>query len=98
MRVTLTVFFAAISLYASSQSCSCLDDYHFIKDHIEKNHAGFNKKIVSPEEPAAAVEAFLKTPAYLNTDAIVIDEKALIQELKDKPGIEGIYYTPDSTY
>ncbi len=38
--------------------CSCLEDYQFIKLHIEKNHGGFNKKIKSPEEPA--YKAFTK--------------------------------------
>lgn len=52
MKLLLAGFFSFLCLIASSQDCNCLDDYHFIKSHIEKNHGGFNKKIKSPDEPA----------------------------------------------
>lgn len=52
MKLLLTSFLLILFITASSQKCSCLDDYYFIKTHIEKNHGGFNKKIKSPDEPA----------------------------------------------
>lgn len=52
MRKWLTTFCLLLSTFLFSQDCSCLDDYHFIKTHIEKNHGGFNKKIKSPDDPA----------------------------------------------
>lgn len=52
MKLLLTVFFLSFSLLSRSQGCNCLDDFYFIKAHIEKNHGGFNKKIKSPDEPA----------------------------------------------
>ncbi len=39
-------------MIAGAQTCNCLAEFNFIKEHIEKNHGGFNKKIGSPEEPA----------------------------------------------
>ena len=150
MKISLVLVFAFSSSYAFSQSCSCLDDYHFVKDHIEKNHAAFNKRIKSPDEPAyktftanleneiqkdktgkfciaylkkyilymqdhhsnitgsgtqvkedsaAAVEAFFKSPAYLNTETLTIDENEILQQLKNTDQhIEGIYRTADSVY
>lgn len=52
MKLLLTGCLLFLFITASSQNCNCLDDYHFIKAHIEKNHGGFNKKIKSPDEPA----------------------------------------------
>lgn len=52
MKLLLTGFLLFLSCNLFAQPCSCLDDYYFIKDHIEKNHGGFNKKIQSPDEPA----------------------------------------------
>jgi len=150
MKISLVLFFVFLSGYIFSQSCSCLDDFHFVRDHIEKNHAAFNKRIKSPddiaykvfttnleteiqkdktgkyciahlkkyilymqdhhsnitgsgapvkEDSAAAVEAFFKSPAYLNTETLAIDENDIFQRLKnsDQP-IEGIYRTADSAY
>jgi len=51
MKILFTGFFLSVCTAVWAQNCNCLDDYYFIKDHIEKNHGGFNKKIVSPEEP-----------------------------------------------
>lgn len=149
-------FYSALLLFlyhrSYPQACSCLDDYYFIKTHIEKNHGGFNKKIKSPEEPAykaftakleeeikkdkdgaycivslkkyilylqdhhtnitagggivinendsAAVNAFYKSPAYLNTEIIPLGSNGLPEKWGSEKinGPEGIYYTPDSTY
>lgn len=52
MKLLLTGSFVFLSCTLFAQPCSCLDDYYFVKDHIEKNHGGFNKKIKSPDEPA----------------------------------------------
>jgi hypothetical protein len=52
MKYCFTGVLLAITLTASTQPCNCLDDFYFIKNHIEKNHGGFNKKIKSPGEPA----------------------------------------------
>lgn len=152
MKFFFSFFIVISSLASFSQNCSCQDEFLFIKDHIEKNHGGFNKKIKSATEPAYktftdqlmatikkdktgkyciaylkkyilylqdhhsnitggngsvvkedsadAIEAFLKSPAYLNTEKIIIENKTAIEQWKAKEpnGVEGIYYTPDSTY
>jgi hypothetical protein len=152
MKFAITILLIVLSKFSTAQSCSCSDDYYFIKSHIEKNHGGFNKKIKSPEEPAykkftqaleqeikkdqsgkycisylkkyilylqdhhsnitagggtavnetitADVEAFQKSSAYLNTELLKADSNKLISKwAMGNPGnIEGIYYTPDSTY
>jgi len=150
MKTSTIIVFVLLSNYLFSQSCSCIDEFHFVKDHIEKNHAGFNKRIKSPDEPAykafttnleqeiqkdltgkycivylkkyilylqdhhsnifgsgttiredsaAALEAFFKSPIYLNTETVSIDNDEIYQRLKNGDrGIEGIYYTADSVY
>jgi len=150
MKISTVLFFTLLCNYAFSQSCSCIDDFHFIKDHIEKNHAAFNKRIKSPDEPgyiafttnleqqiqkdktgkyciaylkkyilymqdhhsnitgliipvkedsAAALEAFFKSAAYLNTETLAIDENEILEQLKNSDqNIEGIYRTADSVY
>lgn len=52
MRCLLTILCLFLLSRVFCQPCSCIQDYHFIKKHIETNHGGFNKKIKSPEEPA----------------------------------------------
>ena len=52
MKIRFTLLLTLLYSSILSQTCSCLDDYYFIKNHIEKNHGGFNKKIKSPDEPA----------------------------------------------
>jgi hypothetical protein len=52
MKPWLILFLLGAALTAKSQPCSCGDEFIFIKQHIEKNHGGFNKKIKSPEAPA----------------------------------------------
>lgn len=52
MKVLLASFLVLWSVASTAQPCTCLDDYYFIKNHIEKNHGGFNKKIKSVDEPA----------------------------------------------
>lgn len=150
MRSGLLLILLLTAKQTLAQSCSCLDDFHFIKAHIEKNHGGFNKKIKSPEEQsykaftdkleneirtdnegkyciaylkkyilflqdhhsnitgpsaaikedsAAALEAFFKSPIYSNTETISIRDEEILKKLEpDAQGVEGIYYTVDSTY
>jgi Peptidase family S41 len=52
MKFSLLFILFVQSFISYSQNCSCLDEFNFIKNHIEKNNGGFNKKIKSPEEPA----------------------------------------------
>lgn len=152
MKTCLLMLLLVLCCNLASQNCSCLDDYYFVKNHIEKNHGGFNKKIKSPDEPAykkftdsletairndkdgkhclsylkkyilflgdhhsnistgtgnpvnendtSAVKAFLNSPAYRHTELIVLNEDSLLKTWKkNNPGpVEGVYYTPDSTY
>ena len=152
MKTAILFILAAQSLISYSQNCNCRDEFNFIKDHIEKNHGGFNKKIKSPDEPAykkftdelekeiaglqdsrycisylkkyilylqdhhsnitpatgnqvredsaAAVEAFLKSPAYLNTEIIKTDSAIIAKRFQKekKNSFEGIYQTSDKTY
>lgn len=51
MKSLLTALPLFFFLAAKSQPCNCLSEFYFIKNHIEQNHGGFNKKIKSPEEP-----------------------------------------------
>ncbi|NOT50518.1 MAG: hypothetical protein HOP10_04490 [Chitinophagaceae bacterium] len=52
MKLFFAIFCCCSYFFSYAQSCSCLDEFYFIKDHIEKNHGGFNKKIGSTNEPA----------------------------------------------
>jgi Peptidase family S41 len=51
MRSFILYSLLLVPLFSGAQECNCLDEFHFIKSHIEKNHGGFNKKIKSPAEP-----------------------------------------------
>ena len=78
MRVLFSLLIALQSYAAISQSCSCTEEFHFIKQHIEKNHGGFNKKIKSPDEPA-----YKKFTDQLETEiAALTDNRYCIAYLK----------------
>lgn len=52
------------------------------------------------EDSAAAVAAFLQSPAYLSTESIATDSMQVVHYLSQlrEPGIEGIYKTLDNSY
>lgn len=65
MRILLWLTACLPLLQAAAQTCSCEDEYRFVKEHMEKNHGGFNKKIKSPADPdykkfTASLEAAIK--------------------------------------
>lgn len=37
---------------ASAQDCNCLQEFTFVRQHMEKNHPGFNSDIKDPQQPA----------------------------------------------
>ena len=52
MKLLSLLIVISLSIVATAQQCNCMDEFKFVKNHIEKNHGGFNKKIKSPDEPA----------------------------------------------
>lgn len=54
MKVLLTLLLLQSVLVARPQSCSCLEEFRFVKAYMEKNHGGFNKKIRTAAAPAYA--------------------------------------------
>jgi hypothetical protein len=79
----------------SSKYCiAYLKQYFFyLKDH-HINISGSSAPV--KEDSLPALEAFKKSPAFLSTERINFDT-SYFRKL-DKPGIEGIYKTPDGTY
>lgn len=63
----------------------------YLKDH-HINISG--SSLLVKEDSLPAVEAFLKSPAFLATERFDIDSAQILKE----PGFEGIYRTPDGTY
>jgi hypothetical protein len=37
---------------ANSQECSCVQEFSFVRQHMEKNHPGFSSDIKDPQQPA----------------------------------------------
>ena len=46
------IAFVLLSLGAKAQTCDCLQDFNFVRQHMEKNHPGFNSDIKDPNQPA----------------------------------------------
>jgi len=69
MKLLLLLLLAVTGTSSFSQDCGCLEEFRFIKNHIEKNHGGFSKKIKSPEEPA-----YKKFTGDLEKDIINLEE------------------------
>jgi hypothetical protein len=71
----------------------------YLKDHHSNiAMAGGNGQPVN-ESSSAAVDSFLNSATYRNTETIVTDSAALVKRLqKSKDPVEGIYQTADSVY
>ena len=54
--------FLFVSSFAQAQVCNCRDELNFVRNHMEKNHPGFNSDIKDPNQPAykAFVESLEK--------------------------------------
>lgn len=53
IALVLTFHFLLLSFhFASAQSCNCQQDFAFVRQHMEKNHPGFNSDIKNPNQPA----------------------------------------------
>ena len=69
----------------------------YLKDHHINISGG---SLTVREDSLPSVEAFLRSPFFLETERIARDSAMVIQYLQQQrdPGIEGIYKTPDGTY
>ncbi|MGB8192249.1 MAG: S41 family peptidase [Chitinophagaceae bacterium] len=45
------ILLLCISSFAKAQTCNCLDELNFVRQHMEKNHPGFNSIIKDPQQP-----------------------------------------------
>lgn len=70
MRILLLFVLLLPVMVARTQTCSCTEEFRFVKTFMERNHAGFNKKIRSAAEPAyAAFTAALEDAIKKETDS-----------------------------
>lgn len=51
MRYFALFVFFCFSKSLCAQPFPCLDEFKFVKNHIKRNHGGFNKKIKSVDNP-----------------------------------------------